>query len=60
MRAGLEIDMPAGPALPPDGRWISEGIVKKAAEYGEEKAVRTGAGLSRDCRREIPSLARAS
>ena len=36
---GVEIDMPAGSALPPDGSWISEGIVKKAAKYGEEKAV---------------------
>jgi hypothetical protein len=37
---GVEIDMPAGSALPPDGRWISEGILKKAAKYGGEKAVR--------------------
>src|ERR1700693_2439902 len=36
----VEIDMPAGSALPPDGRWISEGILKKAAKYGGEKAVR--------------------
>jgi hypothetical protein len=37
---GVEIDMPAGSALPPDGRWISEGILKKAVKYGGEKAVR--------------------
>lgn len=37
---GVEIDMPAGSALPPDGRWITEGILKKAAKYGGEKAVR--------------------
>jgi len=36
----VEIDMPAGSALPPDGRWISEGILKKAAKYGGEKAVK--------------------
>jgi hypothetical protein len=37
---GVEIDMPPGSALPPDGRSISEGILKKAAKYGGEKAVR--------------------
>jgi hypothetical protein len=36
----VEIDVPAGSALPPDGRWISEGILKKAAKYGGERAVR--------------------
>jgi hypothetical protein len=34
---GVEIDTPAGSALPLDGRWISEEIVKKAAKYGEER-----------------------
>jgi hypothetical protein len=36
---GVEIDIPAGSALPPDGRWIQEGILKKAAKYGGANAV---------------------
>jgi hypothetical protein len=35
---GIEIDMPA--AFSPDGGWISEGLFKKAAKDGGEKAVR--------------------
>lgn len=37
---GLEIDIPAGSALPPDGRWIEEGILKKVKKYGGAEAVK--------------------
>lgn len=37
---GIEIDIPAGSALPPDGRWIAEGIFKKAERYGGMDAVK--------------------
>lgn len=35
----VEIDMPAGSALPLDGQWIEEGIVKKKEKYGGAGAV---------------------
>ena len=37
---GMQIDIPAGGAIPPDGRWIEEGIRHKLARYGGEEAVR--------------------
>ncbi len=37
---GLQIDVPAGGAVPPDGRWIVEGIRHKLRRYGGEEAVR--------------------
>jgi hypothetical protein len=36
----VEIDIPAGSALPPDGRWIKEGILKKMQKYGGAAAVK--------------------
>lgn len=36
----VEIDIPAGGALPPDGRWINEGILKKMERYGGAEAVK--------------------
>jgi hypothetical protein len=36
----VELDIPAGSALPPDGRWIEEGVLKKSAKYGGAKAVK--------------------
>jgi hypothetical protein len=36
----VEIDIPAGSALPPDGRWIKEGILKKVERYGGTEAVK--------------------
>jgi hypothetical protein len=36
----VEIDMPAGSTLPPDGQWIDEGIQKKMAKYGGAEAVK--------------------
>jgi hypothetical protein len=35
-----DVDIPAGSALPPDGRWIREGILKKVDKYGGPKAVK--------------------
>lgn len=35
-----DIDIPAGGALPPDGRWIREGILKKLEKYGGAEAVK--------------------
>ncbi len=37
---GIEVDIPAGGAVPLDGRWIEEGIRHKLARYGGEEAVR--------------------
>jgi hypothetical protein len=37
---GIQIDIPAGGPVPPDGRWIEEGIRHKLARYGGEEAVR--------------------
>jgi len=36
----VEIDIPAGGALPPDGRWIMEGILKKVEKYGGAEVVK--------------------
>ena len=36
----IEIDIPEGGALPPDGRWIIEGILKKVDKYGGANAVK--------------------
>lgn len=36
----VEVVIPAGGALPPDGRWIKEGILKKVKRYGGEEAVK--------------------
>jgi hypothetical protein len=33
-----DIDIPAGSALPADGRWIKEGILKKVQKYGGPEA----------------------
>jgi hypothetical protein len=38
--SGVEIDIPAGSTIPPDGRWIEEGILKKAVKYGGTDAVK--------------------
>lgn len=38
---GIQIDIPAGGAVPPDGRWIAEGIEHKLKRYGGEEAVRS-------------------
>ncbi len=35
----IEIDIPAGSAVPGDGQWIEEGIWKKLKKYGNAKAV---------------------
>jgi hypothetical protein len=35
----IEIDIPAGSAVPGDGQWIEEGVWKKLKKYGNEKAV---------------------
>lgn len=35
----VEIDIPAGSAVPSDGQWIEEGLWKKLKKYGSEKAV---------------------
>jgi hypothetical protein len=35
-----DVDIPAGGALPPDGRWIKEGILKKVEKYGGAEAVK--------------------
>jgi hypothetical protein len=35
-----DVNIPAGGALPPDGRWIKEGILKKVERYGGAKAVK--------------------
>jgi hypothetical protein len=35
-----DVDIPAGGALPPDGRWINEGILKKVEKYGGADAVK--------------------
>lgn len=35
-----DVVIPAGSALPPDGRWIREGILKKVEKYGGPKAVK--------------------
>ena len=35
-----DVDIPSGSALPPDGRWIKEGILKKVEKYGGAKAVK--------------------
>jgi hypothetical protein len=35
-----QVDIPLGGALPPDGRWIEEGIRHKLQRYGGEEAVR--------------------
>jgi hypothetical protein len=37
---GMQIDIPAGGAVPLDGRWIEEGIRHKLQRYGGEQAVR--------------------
>jgi hypothetical protein len=37
---GVEVDIPAGGPVPPDGRWIREGIQHKLTRYGGEEAVR--------------------
>lgn len=36
----VSIDIPAGSAVPADGRWIEEGIRKKVERYGGENAVK--------------------
>ena len=36
---GIQVDIPAGGAVPPDGRWIREGIQHKLARYGGYEAV---------------------
>jgi hypothetical protein len=38
---GVEIDIPAGGAVPIDGQWIEEGIRKKLVKYGGEDAVKS-------------------
>lgn len=35
-----DVDIPAAGALPPDGRWITEGILKKVEKYGGAEAVK--------------------
>jgi hypothetical protein len=35
-----DVDIPAGGALPPDGRWIKEGIKLKVKKYGGAEAVK--------------------
>jgi hypothetical protein len=35
-----QVDIPQGGALPPDGRWIEEGIRHKLRRYGGDEAVR--------------------
>jgi hypothetical protein len=35
-----DVNIPSGSALPPDGRWIKEGILKKVERYGGAKAVK--------------------
>ena len=35
----IDIDIPAGSAIPPDGRWMKEGILKKVEKYGGPEAV---------------------
>jgi hypothetical protein len=35
-----DVDIPAGGALPPDGRWIKEGIQLKVKKYGGAEAVK--------------------
>ncbi len=35
-----DVDIPAGGALPPDGRWIKEGIQLKVEKYGGAEAVK--------------------
>jgi hypothetical protein len=35
-----DVDIPSGSALPPDGRWIKEGILKKVEKYGGPEAVK--------------------
>jgi|SRR5271156_3866705 len=37
----IEIDIPAGGAVPIDGQWIEEGIRKKLVKYGGEDAVKS-------------------
>jgi hypothetical protein len=37
---GVSVDIPAGCAVPQDGRWIEEAITKKVARYGGEQAVK--------------------
>jgi hypothetical protein len=37
---GMQVDIPAGSAVPLDGRWIEEGIQHKLERYGGEEAVR--------------------
>jgi hypothetical protein len=36
----VSVDIPAGGAVPLDGRWIEAGIQKKVAKYGGDGAVR--------------------
>ncbi|QHS52889.1 hypothetical protein [Edaphobacter sp. 12200R-103] len=36
----IEIEIPTGGAVPTDGQWIIEGIVKKLNKYGGENAVK--------------------
>jgi len=38
--AESEVDIPAGSAVPADGQWIEEGILKKVAKYGTGEAVK--------------------
>jgi hypothetical protein len=40
MIENVEIDIPSGGALPPDGRWIAEGILKKVEKYGGAESVK--------------------
>jgi hypothetical protein len=35
-----DVDIPVGGALPPDGRWIREGVLKKMEKYGGAEAVK--------------------
>jgi hypothetical protein len=35
-----DVDIPVGGGLPPDGRWIKEGILKKVERYGGPEAVK--------------------
>ncbi len=35
-----DVDIPSGSAVPPDGRWIREGILKKVDKYGGAEAVK--------------------